>query len=67
MASMSGCICLHDDFGPVRRSSGGVWTLLTDANVSPARLIGSIGRECLDHIVVFGEDHLRRITEYGKR
>jgi transposase InsO family protein len=32
------------------------------------RLIGSIRRECLDHIVVFGEGHLRRIlatyTEY---
>jgi transposase InsO family protein len=25
------------------------------------RLIGSIRRECLDHIVVFGEPHLRRI------
>jgi transposase InsO family protein len=25
------------------------------------RLIGSIRRECLDHIVIFGEDHLRRI------
>ena len=25
------------------------------------RLIGSIRRECLDHIVVCGEDHLRRI------
>ena len=25
------------------------------------RLIGSIRRECLDHIVVFGADHLRRI------
>jgi transposase InsO family protein len=25
------------------------------------RLIGPIRRECLDHIVVFGEDHLRRI------
>ena len=25
------------------------------------RLIGSIRRECLDHIVVFGEGHLRRI------
>jgi transposase InsO family protein len=25
------------------------------------RLIGSIRRECLDHIVVFGETHLRRI------
>jgi transposase InsO family protein len=25
------------------------------------RLIGSVRRECLDHIVVFGEAHLRRI------
>ena len=25
------------------------------------RLIGSIRRECLDHIIVFGEGHLRRI------
>lgn len=25
------------------------------------RLIGSIRRECLDHIVVWGEEHLRRI------
>src|SRR5258708_1956178 len=30
------------------------------------RLIGSIRRECLDHIVVFGEAHLRRIlAAYG--
>ena len=30
------------------------------------RLIGSIRRECLDHIVVFGESHLRRIlTAYA--
>src|SRR4029077_9691575 len=27
------------------------------------RLIGSIRRECLDHIVVFGEAHLRRILK----
>jgi transposase InsO family protein len=25
------------------------------------RLIGSIRRECLDHIIVFGEAHLRRV------
>src|SRR3984885_7997718 len=25
------------------------------------RLIGSIRRECLDHLIVFGEEHLRRI------
>ena len=29
------------------------------------RVIGSIRRECLDHMIVLGEDHLRRIlTEY---
>ncbi len=27
------------------------------------RLIGSIRRECLDHIVVFGESHLRRLLK----
>jgi transposase InsO family protein len=26
------------------------------------RLIGSIRRECLDHVVVFGESHLRNLT-----
>lgn len=25
------------------------------------RLIGSIRRECLDHVIVFGEAHLRRL------
>ncbi len=29
--------------------------------VLPKRLIGSIRRECVDHIVVFGKRHLRRI------
>ena len=30
------------------------------------RLIGSIRRECVDHIVVLGETHLRRIlTKYA--
>jgi transposase InsO family protein len=31
------------------------------------RLIGSIRRECLDHIVVFGETHLRRILALLQR
>jgi hypothetical protein len=26
------------------------------------RLIGSVRRECLDHVIVFGEAHLRRIV-----
>jgi hypothetical protein len=28
------------------------------------RLIGSIRRECLDHTIVFGEAHLRRLLTY---
>jgi transposase InsO family protein len=27
------------------------------------RLIGSIHRECLDHIVIFGEAHLRQVLK----
>ena len=27
------------------------------------RLIGSVRRECLDHILVFGEAHLRRVLK----
>jgi hypothetical protein len=27
------------------------------------RLIGSIRRECVDHFIVFGEAHLRRILQ----
>ena len=30
------------------------------------RLIGTIRRECLDHVIVFGEAHLRRVlSEYA--
>jgi transposase InsO family protein len=30
------------------------------------RLIGSIRRECLDHVIIWGEPHLRRILRsYG--
>jgi transposase InsO family protein len=32
-------------------------------NAYAERLIGSIRRECLDHMIVFGESHLRRILE----
>jgi hypothetical protein len=30
-------------------------------NPSAERLIGSIRRECLDHVIVLGERHVRRI------
>jgi putative transposase len=34
-------------------------------NPYAARLIGSIRRECLDHVIVLGERHLRRLlTSY---
>jgi len=31
------------------------------------RLVGSIRRECVDHIIVLGETHLRRILKYYAR
>jgi hypothetical protein len=34
---------------------------LTLANGIAERLIGSIRRECIDHVVVFGERHLRHV------
>ena len=40
--------------------------LTAHANPYAERLIGSIRRECLDHVIVLGEHHLRRIlTSYG--
>ena len=31
------------------------------------RLIGSIRRECVDHIIVLGEGHLRQVLKYYAR
>jgi hypothetical protein len=42
---------------------------IRDKPIAPAspsfaeRLIGSIRRECLDHVIVLGEAHLRRILK----
>jgi transposase InsO family protein len=33
------------------------------ANAYCERLIGSVRRECLDHLLVFGEDHLQRVLD----
>ena len=35
----------------------------TRQNGHAERLIGSIRRECLDHIVILGEEHLRRVLK----
>jgi transposase InsO family protein len=46
---------------------------IRDKSIAPAspwqngfveRLIGSIRRECLDHVIVLGEAHLRRVLKY---
>jgi hypothetical protein len=37
------------------------------ASESAERLIGSIRRECLDHVVVFGEQHLRHLLNSYKQ
>ena len=40
----------------IRRFGEDAWQ-----NAFAERLIGSIRRECVDHLIVFGERHLRRI------
>jgi len=46
------------DFTTSSDSTGSMWALVE-------RLIGSIRRECLDHVLVLNERHLRRIlTRY---
>ena len=53
---------------PRRCRAMGIWDKLI-APASPwqngfaERLIGSIRRECLDHIIVLGEAHLRRVLK----
>jgi hypothetical protein len=51
------------DYGPWASATS---TLPQAQNGFAERLIGSIRRECVDHIVVLGEAHLRRIlTRYA--
>jgi hypothetical protein len=37
--------------------------LMMQPNPYAERVIGSIRRECLDHLIVLNEDHLRRILQ----
>jgi len=36
---------------------------MVQPNAIVERVIGSIRRECLDHVIVLGENHLRRILK----
>ena len=53
-----------------RASRLGIRTILTpvrapNANAVAERVIGTIRRECLDHLIIFNERHLRRVlAEY---
>ena len=49
------------DLGRSSADPKGRITPLTQ-NAYVERLIGSAQRECLDHVIVFGETHLRRIV-----
>ncbi len=42
--------------GSVRTSPGSPWQ-----NGHVERVIGSIRRECLDHVIILNERHLRRV------
>jgi transposase InsO family protein len=51
-------------YANLRRSAGQRrTTAYIPDNGHAERLIGSIRRECLDHIVILGEDHLRRVLK----
>ena len=57
--------CFGGDF--VARAAGiGITTILTpirapNANAIAERVIGTLRRECLDHVIVMNEGHLRRV------
>jgi len=81
-AALAGCrgvrLLVHDND---RRYTGAFWNALKDLglrsiptapgapwmNGHVERLIGTIRRECTDHLLVFNEAHLRRaLSEYVK-
>ena len=55
---------IHERIETVSRRAG--FTVPSEPISNLRRLIGTIRRECVDHLIVFGEAHLRRILrEYA--
>jgi hypothetical protein len=49
-----------------RRKLGGI-TSVSRQNPNTKRLIGTLGRDCLDHVLIFGDQHLGQGHAGGKR
>jgi hypothetical protein len=47
----------------LRTQNSRMFWLVAGQNPYAERLVGSVRRECLDHLIVLGEQHLRRILK----
>jgi hypothetical protein len=54
----------HADCAPWASGTSPLHQLHLGKNGFAERLVGSIRRDCVDHIIVWGEAHLRRILKF---